>query len=79
MPLVEDSQVFKKKNVAKQMSNKLLLGVDIALKRGIQSKKSMFKKDPLSEVKEGAMRRSYTSRRAVVFDDDNSGGEEQPF
>ncbi len=45
----------------------MLNGVDKMLKKGIQSKKSITKEDPLFYVIKGGGKRLYTSRRSVVF------------
>ena len=53
-----------------QMSKALSVGIG----KGLQSKKSMFSLDETTVVKKGVSR-TYTSRRSVKFDDNNSGDE----
>ena len=50
-------------------------GLQKKLTKGFQTKKSLLVVDEANDVKPG-VRRTYTSRRSVAFDDYDSAGEE---
>ena len=65
---------LNKKLSMRKNKDQMLKGLTAGFGKGLQSKKSMFSLDETTVVKKG-ISRTYTSRRTMNFDDNNSGDE----